>query len=88
MLTSECGWKGGDRNTRQTKTRQGRHGYELAQRQNALTSAGLLMEGQCTFPNQLMAKSQVPVGCGLQVHYQPAKYGWPVNRRELDFWLP
>ena len=26
---------------------KGKHGYELAQPQNALTSAGLLMEGQC-----------------------------------------
>jgi hypothetical protein len=27
---------------------KGKHGYELAQPQNALTSAGLLMEGQVT----------------------------------------
>src|ERR1700674_2910809 len=32
---------------------KGKHGYELAQPQNALTSAGLLMEGQCTDPIRL-----------------------------------
>lgn len=104
MLTSECGWKGGDRNTlgrrklakgehpclpssepcygwlvgpsrlrmnslrsaltarltsqKNTYPDKGKHGHELAQPQNALTSAGLLMEGQCALSDPALLQTR------------------------------
>jgi len=47
MLTSECGWKGGDKSSACKESRSDQEGDELVPTtNNGLTPTGLLMEGQ------------------------------------------